>query len=122
MINGFVYLDRIKTKEEFDELIELAKVDSHGVYHPTHIVKRDEEKIGWFSIGANTPIVFAWLSTKKVTPRESFLLVNGVENHLALAGAVNVAFPVPKDSPFYALMKSMGYQNAGSYDFFVKKL
>jgi hypothetical protein len=37
-------------------------------------------------------------------------------------GALSVAFPVPKNSPFHPLMVPMGYSNAGNYDFFVKQL
>jgi len=122
MINGFAYLDRIHSKEEFDKLVELAKVDSHGVYSPTHTVKKGGELVGWFSIGASIPVVFAWLSTKKILPRESLTLINSVENHVALSGATHVAFPVPKDSPFHSIMEHMGYKPCGEYTFFVKPL
>ncbi len=123
MINGFVYLDRIKSRDEFNELVELAKVDKHGVYCPTHVVKRNNEKIGWFSIGSpGVPVVFAWLSTEKVGPRESFSLINLIENHVELNGATAVAFPIPRESPFHPLMENMGYAFSGNYDYFVKKL
>jgi len=121
MIEGFTSLVPIRTDEEFRELVELAKVDSHGVYCPTHVVVKGGERVGWFSVGSGIPIVFGWLSTKKVKPRESFMLINMVENQLQLSGAQYVAFPVPKDSPFHPVMPTIGYESAGVYEFFVKK-
>lgn len=122
MIKGFVRLDHIR-QGEFEQLAKLAVKDKHGVYVPTHTIKRDDQLIGYFSIGSpGVPIVLAWLDTENVRPRESFMLINSVENHVSLNGARSVAFPVPKDSPFHPLMPSMGYNNCGNYDFFVKQL
>jgi hypothetical protein len=122
MIKGFIQLERIKDGE-FETLIELAKKDKHGVYVPTHVVKRDGKIHGYMSVGSpGVPVIFAWLNTEEVRPRESFELINMVENHVALNGAFSVAFPVPKDSPFHGNMEALGYTNCGNYDFFVKKL
>lgn len=124
MINDFIYLDRIiRSEEEFNELKRLALEDNHGVIAPTHPVRKNGKLVGYFSIGSpGVPIVLGWLSTKEVLPRESFALINSVENHVALNGATAVCFPMPKESPFYTLMESMGYKNAGSYDLFMKGL
>ena len=124
MIEGFVHLERIKDEEEFTKLVELSKADSHGVYAPSVTVKNGKgELVGYFSIGSpGVPIVFAWLSTKEVSARDSFTLINMVETHRALMGDKAIAFPVPKDSPFHPYMEKIGYKCAGSYDFFVKKL
>lgn len=121
-MNGFVRLVPYK-RGEFETLVELAKKDSHGVYVPTHTVKRDDFTLGYFSVGSpGVPIVFAWLDTRQVMPRESFSLINLVENLVQLNGGLSIAFPVPSTSPFHPLMPKMGYQNSGNYDFFVKKL
>ncbi len=122
MIEGHVWLDRIKTAEEFNELVEKSKSDNHGVYAPTHIVKKNGEVLGYFSIAASVPIVLAWLSTQKVQPRDSISLINSVENHVAMGGASHVAFPVPKSSPFHEHMEKLGYKPAGEYTFFIKEL
>ena len=123
MIDNFIHLKRIKDKAEFDVLVEQAKHDGHGAYVPTHVLWKGDKRVGYFSVGSpGVPVVFAWLSTKDVSPRESFNLINLIENHVALGGAVAVSFPVPKDSPFHEIMVNMGYSFAGNYDFFVKKL
>jgi|SRR6516164_6845532 hypothetical protein len=123
MINGFPIIDRFRGEDEYKQLCELAKTDNHGVFAPTHPVRKNGELVGYFSIAPQgVPIVFAWLSTEHILPRESFALINTVENHVALAGNVAMCLPVPKTSPFYGVMESMGYVPAGEYTFFVKKL
>jgi len=111
------------THEDHKALVELAKADDHGVFLPTHPIVKDGKLVGYFSIGApGRPIVMAWLSTKELQARESLSLINRVENHVAMNGGRGVCFPVPKHSPFYPIMKSLGYANGGTYDFFVKDL
>jgi len=123
MIEGFAYLGRSMPKEDYEKLLELAKADKHGVFVPTHPIYKKGELVGYFSIGQQyAPIVFAWLSTKDLKARESLSLVNMVENHVYLNGAQHICFPIPKESPFYELMESLGYKSAGDYTFFVKQL
>ncbi len=123
MIKGFAGLERIKTKEEFLELVAKAKEDSHGVFEPTLAVKKDGKLVGYFSIGQPGFVtVFAWLSTKEMAARESFHLINTVEGMASANGAKAICFPVPKDSPFHPLMKEMGFVSAGTYEYFVKEL
>lgn len=123
MGNLFPYIDRIRSEEEFQQLVDLALADNHGVFAPTHPVRKGGKLVGYFSINPKAvPIVFAWLSTKEVSPRDSFSLINVVENHVALAGANAICLPVPRSSPFYEVMLSMGYKHSGDYTFFVKQL
>ena len=122
-MDNFIQLKRIKDAEEFNLLVELAKKDNHGAYVPTHVLWKGGNRLGYFSVGSpGVPIIFAWLDQDKVSPRESFNLINLIENFVALSGAVAVSFPVPKSSPFHDLMPSMGYTDAGTYTFWVKNL
>jgi len=76
---------------------------------------------GYFSVGTpGFPVVQSWLA-ECLQPRESFSLVNMVENLVHCNGAAGICLAVPKTSPFHPLMESMGYKNGGNYDFFVKK-
>jgi len=121
-MQGFIWLDRVKDNSEIAELIVKAKAENHGVFLPTHTIKKDGELVGYFSIGSpGYPVVFAWLGDV-LTARDSFSLINNVENHLALAGSSGCCFPVPRSSPFHALMENMGFKQAGEYTFYVKKL
>jgi hypothetical protein len=125
MIPDHPYLTRIKTQHEFDLLVEKAKQEKHGVFVPTHPIFKNGNMVGYFSIGSpGVPLVLAWLS-KEINARESFNLINTVENLVAggVSGPANaVVFPVPKDSPFHPLMEGMGFKSAGVYEFFVKEL
>jgi hypothetical protein len=121
MIKGFIGFDRFRSEDELKDMTAKAAVDQHGVFIPTHPLRKDGEVVGYFSIGhPGAIIVFAWLSTKDIGARDSFALINSVEDMVARSGQDKVCFPVPKTSPFHPLMEHMGYLNAGNYDFFIK--
>ena len=123
MINGFISFDRPRSEEDFKELVALAKQDNHGVFFPTHPLRKDGKTVGYFSVGPKGPTyVFAWLSTKDIPARESFHLINAVEDMVARAGEKTICFPVPKESPFYPLMAHMGYRDGGEYTFYIKEV
>lgn len=122
-MNKFARISPIQSQDEMDFLVKAVKPDKHGVFAPTHIVRIEGEIVGYFSISPRSvPFVLAWLSTSKVGARDSFSLINLVENLIAGTGGSAAAFPVPKDSPFHPLMESMGYKNHGSYDLFIRPL
>ena len=122
ILNGLIYIDRkFLNEEEFLSAVEAAKAEKHGMFCPTHPLRRNGEIVGYLSIGSpGFPIAFAWFGSC-IPPRESFSIINRAENHVALAGASGICWPIPKQSPFHPLMEAMGYTNGGSYDFFYKK-
>lgn len=125
MLPGFVGFDRVRSQEEMDQLIAKAKEDNHGVFIPTHPLRKDGELVGYFSIGhPGAILVFAWLSTKELGARDSFSLINAVEGMVAgppIASGM-ICWPIPENSPFFPLMEKLGYKDAGSYHFFIKNL
>lgn len=126
MFDQILTLDRIRGKEEFDELVELARKDTHGVFYPTHGIRKNGQRAGYFSIGAAGPVyIWSWLSTQHCTNKRDVLyLLNSVEGMVAAAGGDMLCAPMPKCSPFYDLISNpkSGYNNAGDYTFFTKKL
>lgn len=116
----YPWLRPLQNVEEFGKLEELAKADGHGVLAPTHVVWKEGEMAGYFSIGA-VPLVLTWFSTKKLFARESLGLINVAENQVVLGGGRGVITPVLKTSPFHPIMPSLGYKNGGEYDLFVKE-
>lgn len=122
MIKGFPYLEKFKSPEELKQAYERAKSEQHGLFFPTHAVKKSGEVFGYFSVAhPAAAIVFAWLG-KALTSRESFQLINTVESLVAAGGGEAVCLPIPKNSPFFPLMEEMGYKHSGEYTFFVKEL
>lgn len=120
MINGFVHLKRC-LPEDLAELKSLAESENHGVFNPLFTVRKDNTIGGWVSVNG-VPYVFAHLSSKVLTPRDSFEVINSVENHVQLGGASGVVWPVPKTSPFHPLAGSLGYRSLGTYELFYKDL
>ncbi len=117
------WLGRIKTTEEYDKLVELAKADGHTVFNPTHLVTKNGHLSGYASIAVpGVPLVLCWLDTKQIHARDSKVLLNVVENHVALNGASGLFTPVLKSSPFHPHMEKFGYVNCGNYDLFLKTL
>ena len=123
MINGFIGFDKFRSEQDVADLHAAAKEDNHSVVLPTHVLRKDGKIVGYLSAGpVQMPCVLAWFSTKEMTARESFHIVNGIECQVSHAGGQAIMWPIPKDSPFYPLMESMGYKNCGEYTLFIKPL
>lgn len=112
MIPGFAFI-RPPRPEDLPVLAERAREDHHGVAPVSWVVEKNGEQVGYFSV---SPSVLAWLSTKRLVARDTFHLINTVEN---LHGPV-IVFPVPKASPMHGQMESLGFRNAGEFTLFVK--
>lgn len=107
------------TGQEFKELLQKAKEDGHSVFYPTEVVWKNGERVGWFSFNA-APLVWAWMSTKKMKIRDSLQMVNTMEVIARRQGFPGICFPCSKESPFYEYLKKIGYTSAGQFDFFFK--
>jgi hypothetical protein len=109
----------LKNKEEFDSVVEAAKQDGHLAFCPTHGVMKNGLPVGYFSVGA-VPMTMVWLSPKDVTPRESFCLINTMENLVASQGSRGAVVPCTTESPFFKVMESLGFTSIGQFTLFVK--
>lgn len=119
MIKDFAHV-RLPVPSDMPLLVEGAKVDEHAVLPPWLVVEKDGKPVGYFHV---SPCVMAWLSTKELVPRDTFHLINTVENILRLqnVNAPVVPFwPVPKRSPLHAHAKAMGYLDQGEYTIFTR--
>ena len=112
MIPNFAFI-RPPRDGDVQALVKAAADDSHGVAPLTWVVEKDGTQVGYFSV---SPMVLAWLSTRKLVARDTFHLINTVEN---LHGPV-ISFPVPKASPMHGQMERLGFRNVGEYTLFVK--
>lgn len=105
--------------EEYENLKAAAKEDGHGVQGvPTFLVQKGADVVGYFAV---QPSVLLWLHSRKLMGRESFYLINTVEN-IIRQGAATVVVPCPKASPLYGYMKALGFESLGEYELFTKKL
>jgi hypothetical protein len=56
-----------------------AELDGHGLLAPTHVVLKENVIAGAFSIGG-AMLVTMWLDSQRLQARQSFSLINTVEN------------------------------------------
>jgi len=119
MIEHLPRIRPFQSEEEFKALVAAAQAEQHNVITPCFGVWRGDKPIGFVSISP-MPVTFVWFSSTEVRPRESFELINSVENHLVMGGASGVLVPVRKASPFNAVMPHLGYRSSGEAELFVK--
>lgn len=94
-------------QEDLTELLANAKEDNHaGVYLPTHVSIKDNEIVGYMSLGQFSPVL-TWQHTKKVKPLDSIRLLSFMEG--ALSGGRAICIPCDPDSPYNRLLPKAGY-------------
>ena len=98
--------------EDLPALQQAAAEDDHCVIAPTHLILKDSEIVGYMSICA-TPVVNAWVSTKKVKARDSITLLSVAESLAESKGEKRVILTCAQGSPFYPLMERFGYKRLG---------
>src|SRR5262245_39589183 len=123
MLEGFAlpHLQRVQDKHEILALQEVADVDGHGVIAPSHLVMKGKDIVGYASI-AQVPMVFCWVDSKRVRARESFHLLNTVEQVAGAIGNAAICLPCTEASPFRPYMAGLGYDQFGEAGFFLKRL
>lgn len=111
-------LTRIRTIREADLPIleSLAKADQHSVVFPTHVVEKGQQMIGYLSI-ANVPTVLLWLDTTRAVVRDSFAVMNFVENTISDRGGHSILLPCNEKSPFRPFIEQIGYVDLKSGSF-----
>lgn len=93
---------------EFPAVAAAAAADGHILIHPTHVVKRGNEIVGYGSLGA-VRMMFAWLDSKKLSGPESFRAWRQAETELKRMGGP-IALPCTADSPLLPFVERMGYR------------
>lgn len=92
---------------ELEVLKENAAADGHGVWFPTHVAVKDDEIVGYLSIG-HVPVILTWQHTKKFTAIDSVKAIGFVEG--ALCNAPAICFPCDPESPYMRFLPKAGYK------------
>lgn len=118
-MDNFPKIRPITSQQELDALKAAAALDAHTPILPTHIFWRGEKIIGYASLcamvmpGVPQPQavqVNVWFDSKEFRPRESFQVINALENVAAnVFGCRQILVPCSPDSPFIKVMQAMGY-------------
>lgn len=114
-------LSTIQSADEIQRLVTAAAEDDHIVVAPTHIVIKNDEIVGYASLGA-IRMVNVWVHSKKVNKFESVRLLNEAENILRAGGAGVVCMPCAEHSPFRPYMQRLGYTPLGQAAYCLKNL
>ena len=103
--------DRIKIRpfnpQDWDKLVKNAEADEHsGVYCPTHVSIKNNEIVGYLSIGA-VPMVLAWQHREKVKPLDSIQVLSFLEG--VTHNFKTICIPCDPESPYNKLLPKAGY-------------
>jgi hypothetical protein len=119
LIQQFPRIRQIRD-EEVEFVIREAQEDGHATLGVSHVIERNEALIGHLSVNA-VPLNLVWMHTKRALVRDSFAMLNFVEN-CYVPGTV-ICVPCKKESPFFPLMeKNGGFVSAGEITLFIKKV
>jgi len=98
-----------------------AMTDHHQIIAPTHVVLKGEEVIGYGSLGA-VPMMFAWMHSRRATPRDSFTAWRLAEAAMRQRGIPAVCMPCEASSPFAPHLARQGYEILGTAQITMKLL
>ena len=95
--------------DQLPKLTAAAAEDRHVPMHPTHLVMRGREIVGYASLAA-VPMMFAWLHTTKLRGPESFRAWRLAEEEMRRRGVKAVCLPCTHESPLLPFMERRGYK------------
>lgn len=132
-MTSFAEIRPIASPAELEQLLVVAREDEHEPILPTHIFRKDGEIVGYASVCALVPLTFGgqpkavqfhtWFHTQKLGPRDSFNLINSLENLMRCGSPAEFALvPVSAESPFNKVMPSMGYSAVMETRLWAKKI
>lgn len=91
-------------------LAAVATEDKHVLIHPTHIVSRGTDIVGYASLGT-VRMMFAWLDTNRLKAPESFRAWRMARTEMErLHPGEPVCLPCTFDSPLLPFVERMGYK------------
>ena len=120
-MNSFVRVVPLASPEEYRQAVEAAKQDNHELYAPTHTFKRGDEIVGAVSL-ASCVLAMPWFHTSKMHRRDSFSVINSMQNALRIQKVGHVCIPVGPQSPFNKVMVPLGFTSLGYWNFHACKL
>lgn len=98
-----------------------AKADAHTPLHPTHVIERDGEIVGYLGVNS-LPLFRLWFHSQKLKAADSLRLLFMIENHYRMAGVPLVATVIHTASPFYPNAARGGYLECAGDRLFLKSL
>jgi hypothetical protein len=113
-------LQRNFNQAELDELRTLANQEKHAVIHPTHLLKKNNELMGYASI-TGIPLVHSYFSSR-CDARDSVKFIDHAETHLRACGHNHYFIFCLDSSPFHPIMPKLGFKELFMATMFTKEL
>lgn len=107
--------------QDGEALERAAAADRHYPLHPTHVVERHGEIVGYFGV-SSLPLYRLWFDSGKVRAGDSARLLFMIENHYRMAGIGLVGTIINTASPFYPVAARGGYVENQGDRLFLKEL
>lgn len=112
---------RLSQLADIEEMCRVATEDQHSVIAPTHTLVKQDEIVGFLSIGA-VPLVLCHLHTQKVKAIDSYKIEGFIMEECRRLKAKQVCVPCNVNSPLLPYMKRKGMTSFGVHDLFFKPL
>jgi hypothetical protein len=96
------------TAEDIEPLIKMAQGDGHGLWRPTHCIKRNGELSGSVSIGG-VPLVTAYINKEIHSPLGFKAVVQNSVKEMQELGFQDCLVAINEDSPAFRFMPALGF-------------
>jgi len=111
----------ILDKETYEKVLDAALANGHEVIQPTHMVLKDGEIVGGFSI--QVTCASWWMDTEHSQRRDSLQAFHAMDALIADRGHNAYIMPCREDSPYFELMERGEFKKfKGDWGIFYKKL
>jgi len=109
---------RIQNQDDFKATVQAAEADEHIVLNPTHMLVRNNEVIGGWSLGG-TPLVTIWNHTQKISARDT-MMMNPVLDSIMKQQTTSYLIACTESSPYNKYMEKLGYGPTWAANLYLK--
>jgi hypothetical protein len=112
---------KITNLDVVKEIKSCAAKDDHYVLAPTHVVKKDGEIAGYWSING-VPSVHLWHDSSKITARDSTHLVSLIDHSVMEMDHRVYVITCASSSPYFPHMERFGFKPVFQSNLLIKEI
>lgn len=106
---------------EIAQLQEAARRDDHYVLAPTHVIRKNGEIVGYWSIDG-MPTVHLWHDSQALTARDSVVLNEALNQQIAGMGHNRFVCMCATHSPYYPHIAKLGFKEIFQSNLLIKEI
>ena len=111
---------KIKTEEERQLVIDAAIADNDNMKYPTHLVEKNGDIVGGWSLGL-MPLVLIWNKSDSINAKESLILKHTLGSIMDDRSPNPYIIACNDHSPYISHMKKFGYKPIWKTNLFISK-